>query len=183
MTSVCWWCSTSEDLVNMNHFFIVIASRSTLTRSGIPVRIPSLGQIDLFKNYFYSTEACAKKKNFFRINVNVNVQWTRFLNLYAWNNPRRVAMPLKSTIVSIRYRTRVISAISLILFNPYFSSRLLYITPGPVGWGCRIHRLHLCRGVRLSQWVSWYDTKQSDGEAPVMLEFGRMRSTPLLWVK
>ena len=25
----------------------------------------------------------------------------------------------------------------------------------PVGWGCRIHRLHLCRGIRLPQWVSW----------------------------
>ena len=27
---------------------------------------------------------------------------------------------------------------------------------------------------------SWYDTKQSDGEAPVMLEISRMRSTPSL---
>ena len=26
---------------------------------------------------------------------------------------------------------------------------------GPVGWGCRIHRLHLCRGVRHPQQVSW----------------------------
>ena len=25
----------------------------------------------------------------------------------------------------------------------------------PVGWGCRIHRLLLCRGVRPPQWVSW----------------------------
>ena len=25
-------------------------------------------------------------------------------------------------------------------------------------WGCRIHRLHLCRGVRLLPWVSWYTT-------------------------
>ena len=34
----------------------------------------------------------------------------------------------------------------------------------------RIHWLHLCRGVKLPQWVSWYDTKQSDGVVPVMLE-------------
>ena len=39
-----------------------------------------------------------------------------------------------------------------------------------VGWGCRIHRLHFCRDVRPPQWVSWYDTKQSDGEVPVMLD-------------
>ena len=25
----------------------------------------------------------------------------------------------------------------------------------PVGWGCRIHRQHLCRGLRLPQLVSW----------------------------
>ena len=29
------------------------------------------------------------------------------------------------------------------------------VSCGPVGWGCRIHWLHLCRGVRLSQQVSW----------------------------
>ena len=45
---------------------------------------------------------------------------------------------------------------------------------GPVRWSCRIHWLHICRGVRLSQRVSCYDTKKFDGEAPVM------RSTPSL---
>ena len=29
------------------------------------------------------------------------------------------------------------------------------VSCGPVGWGCRIHRLHLCRGVRFPQWVSY----------------------------
>ena len=51
---------------------------------------------------------------------------------------------------------------------------------GPIGWGCRIHWLHLCTGVRPSQRVSWYDTKQSDGEVPVILVLWGMRSTPLL---
>ena len=50
-----------------------------------------------------------------------------------------------------------------------------------VSWGRRIHRLHLCRGVKPPsiQWVSWYDTKQSDGEVPVMMELWRRWSTPL----
>ena len=49
----------------------------------------------------------------------------------------------------------------------------------PIGWGCWIHRLLLCRGVKLTQWVSWIEeTKQSDGEVPVMLELWWMRSTP-----
>ena len=47
----------------------------------------------------------------------------------------------------------------------------------PVGWGCRIHQLqdtpppNECPG---------YDTKQSDGEVPAMLELWGMRSTPSL---
>ena len=87
---------------------------------------------------------------------------------------------------------------------------ILYIftpqVPCPVGWGCRIHRLHLYRGVRhprVSYWLSrlglydtptaslprrktpahecpGYDTKQSDGEVPVMLEFWGIQRTPSL---
>ena len=50
----------------------------------------------------------------------------------------------------------------------------------PVGWGRRIHRLLLCRGVRPPTPTSGYDTKQSDGEVTAMLELWGMRSTPSL---
>ena len=60
------------------------------------------------------------------------------------------------------------------------SSRILTII-SPVGWGNRIHQLHLCRRVRPpTNECPGYDTKQSDGEVPVMLELWGMRSTPLL---
>ena len=49
----------------------------------------------------------------------------------------------------------------------------------PVGWCGRVHRLHLCRGVRPSNWVSWYDSKKAGWEAPV-LEFWRIWSIPSL---
>ena len=50
-----------------------------------------------------------------------------------------------------------------------------------VGWDCRRHRLHLCRGVRPPpNECPGYDTKQSDDEAPVMRELWGMRSTPSL---
>ena len=50
----------------------------------------------------------------------------------------------------------------------------------PVSWGCRIYWLNLCRGVRPPSRVSYYDTKQSDGEVPVMLEhWGMWRTTSL----
>ena len=47
---------------------------------------------------------------------------------------------------------------------------------------CRIHRLHLCRGVRPPPHneCPGYDTKQSDGEVPAELELWGMRSTPSL---
>ena len=53
---------------------------------------------------------------------------------------------------------------------------------GPVGCGCRIHLLLLCRGLRYAPPNTYPEshTKQSDGEVPVMLEFGRMWSSPSL---
>ena len=51
-----------------------------------------------------------------------------------------------------------------------------------MGWGCRIHQLLLCRGVRphASNECPVYDTKQSDREVPVMLELWGMRNTSSL---
>ena len=50
-----------------------------------------------------------------------------------------------------------------------------------VSWGCRIHWLHLCRGVRPPpNECPGYDTKQSDGEVPAVLELWGMRSIPPL---
>ena len=45
-----------------------------------------------------------------------------------------------------------------------------------VSWDCRIHRLHFCGEVRPQQRVSGYDIKQSNGEGPVILKFGRMQN-------
>ena len=53
----------------------------------------------------------------------------------------------------------------------------------PVGWGCRTHQLHLYRGLRPHPTHNKgleYDTKQSDGEVPVMLGLWEMRNTPSL---
>ena len=61
-----------------------------------------------------------------------------------------------------------------------YSQRDFQKIPGPVGWGGRLHRMHHCREVRLPPKLSWYDTKQSDGEAQIILQFWGMRSTSLL---
>ena len=57
---------------------------------------------------------------------------------------------------------------------------LLISVASPIGWGCRIHRLHHCRGIRAPNECPGYDIKQSDGEAPVMLEFWGMQIIPSL---
>ena len=50
----------------------------------------------------------------------------------------------------------------------------------PLVWGNTIDRRLLCRTVRSPNECSGYDTKQSDGEVPVMLELYEMQSTPSL---
>ena len=49
----------------------------------------------------------------------------------------------------------------------------------PVGWGCRIHTASLQRGkTPPPNECPGYDTKQSDGEVPPVLELWGMRTTP-----
>ena len=45
-----------------------------------------------------------------------------------------------------------------------------YVKFCPVGQDCRIHLLQLCTGVGLPKRDPDYNTIQSDGEVPVMLE-------------
>ena len=47
----------------------------------------------------------------------------------------------------------------------------LFAISCPVTWGCRMPQLHLCRGVRPPpNLCPGYDTKQSDGKVPLILE-------------
>ena len=51
----------------------------------------------------------------------------------------------------------------------------------PFGWGCKIHRQLLCRGVRPpTNKCPGYGTKKSDSGVLVMLELWRMWGTPCL---
>ena len=56
-----------------------------------------------------------------------------------------------------------------------------YYLPSPVGWGCRIRRLQLCKGERPYGECPAYETKSSDGEAFV-LGFRGMQSTPFITI-
>ena len=50
----------------------------------------------------------------------------------------------------------------------------------PVGWGNRIHRVHLYRGARPHQRVFWCDIKQPGCEASLMMEIWGIQSIPSL---
>ena len=76
--------------------------------------------------------------------------------------------------------TRSIYKSYIHIFNIHVWTGLALNGPCPVGWGCRIHWLHLYRGVRPPNECPRYDTEQSDDEFPVMLELWVMRSTPSL---
>ena len=78
-----------------------------------------------------------------------------------------------------KFWTRLCISLTAKTFGKYMNPTIL--PPGPFCLGCIIHRLHLLRGKTPTLRVSWkYDTKQFDGEIPVMLDFWGMQSTPLL---
>ena len=64
--------------------------------------------------------------------------------------------------------------------NFIFNFLIILIKLINVGWGCRIHRLHLYRKINSPNESPGYDTKQSDAEVPVMLEFWGMQRIPSL---
>ena len=126
------WCriTSGGDLENMEYPFIAIIPRSNITRSG---RIPSLVQIDLFKNQLYKIEACAERKNFqetTRNNLNIKHTMNAISNLWAWNDPIRFDKPkihLCHTMLfehlSVKYKLRKLvvkiftSVLNLILYE------------------------------------------------------------------
>ena len=62
----------------------------------------------------------------------------------------------------------------------FVCANFLRLISCPVGLGCRIHRLHLCRGVQFPQRMSCYYSKPSESKASVMLKLWGMQSTPSL---
>ena len=53
-----------------------------------------------------------------------------------------------------------------VLKNPTILLATLNVASCPVGWGCRIYQLLLCRVVKKSNKCLGHDTKQSDSEFP-----------------
>ena len=66
-------------------------------------------------------------------------------------------------------------------YNFVYWNKVVYFSfAQSAGGGCKIHQLHLCGEGKHPPECPGYDTKQSNGEVPVMLELWGIRSTPSL---
>ena len=85
-------------------------------------------------------------------------------------------------VISIWWSSNQVINIYIYIYIYIYIHTHIEVSSCPVGSGCRIHWLLLCRGVRPppTNECPDYDTKQSDGEVPVMLELWEMLSTPSL---
>ena len=124
--------------------------------------------------------------------------WLRFFDtrretqfLLCWpyyadpTNAWRILWCIRSQFISAGQDPKNLTAAATVenstvcLYGPISTPNWLFFKI--LGWGCRIHRLHLCRGVRPApNECPGYDTKQSDGEVPVMSKLWRIGSTLLL---
>ena len=89
-----------------------------------------------------------------------------------------ISRTAKSTILKVLF----FCWLSLgLVFWPSLGDPVVCQSPIFPFWGCRIHRVHLCRGVRPppNNECPRSDTKQSDGDVPVMLELWGIWSAPL----
>ena len=67
---------------------------------------------------------------------------------------RNIIFPCK--LIHVNYTMHLIQFSEFTKFTDLIRHENLWLFSYPVGWGCRIYRLHLCRGVRSPpQRVSW----------------------------
>ena len=100
LNCIWWWGNSFRGLGSVNYPFVAINSWSTLTQSLSTCWVFHQWVNKIFlKNDSYLIGSWAKIKNFkkqLHKNVNTNVQWMRFPNHKAENNPRQIDMPLIS---------------------------------------------------------------------------------------
>ena len=68
LNHILWWGSSSGDMESVKYLFITITPKVNADKVVVPVRAPSMGQIDLFKNYLDLIRLCAKKKKLLKSN-------------------------------------------------------------------------------------------------------------------
>ena len=132
------------------------------------------------------------QENFMRLIIQDEFCFELLLHDSQW-----ITFPIQSCLLLYSFRAVLLNLLFIFFFHidfcinvivPYFvvlccySKRFSFsFEVCPVGWDCKIYRLHLCRGVGPHpNECPRYDTKQSDGEAQVMLELWGMQSTPSL---
>ena len=81
---------------------------------------------------------------------------------------RKISLLFNSTCFATKTNFILIKKKKSWLLKILYKIWIYKLRLSPVCWCYGICRLNLCRGVKLSQWVSWYDTKLSDSESFVL---------------
>ena len=146
--------------------------------SGIPTFIPDNLWLSLEIKWQQATSTFLSILCYCDNYCNCCSGYCRFQHLYLFT--RWLVIIVKDRVTSCDFKSTAPSSGLLFQSLREFSQN----SDCPVGWGCRIHRLPFGRGVRpLPNECPRYDSKQSDGEVPIMLEVWGMQSTlsmPLL---
>ena len=109
--------------------------------------------------------------------INTHTWWeNRWIHAFA----KDISLKWNTSSLNFDYQVHFTTMVITLLLNHPYLLTVHNTINCPVGWGCRIHRLLLWRGVRPPNESPGYDTKQSHGEVPVMLELWGTRSTPSL---
>ena len=108
--------------------------------------------------------------------LNNTIVWILFTRVLISKSSSPCTSPL--VIISSALITTGITV--TFMFHSFLVPEQASCTYCRLGRDCKIHRLFLCRVVRPPNKCPGYDTKQSDGEVPVILELWGMWSTPLL---
>ena len=93
----------------------------------------------------------------------------KFMKVLAWSTRSQLLLVWSDTHSYIRLLSEFSHLITTLVFIVLVTFLFIKCVFSPIGCGCRICQLHLCKGVGFTpNKYPGYDIKSSDGEAPVL---------------
>ena len=148
--------TSSGAMESVEYPFVAITLIPTLIRSGRFCWSPIYNSNRLVwkllasgRNNWCHINVCTQMIIFKKCICSSNSQTTEYLWSPQWP-------PNPTSLLEIFQELKLHSNLQLTdSFSIDWFLKHVYASNSPVGWGCRLHRLLLCRGIRLPQRVSW----------------------------
>ena len=161
-------------LLNTQYYKVTIKVKWSNPGKGVAPS-PDIGVVDIEKGAFRSPSTTVANFIFFTIQLNIYPEklfitfwiWQKYIFIYVSDTCFLLyRSPLYVTLICICNMVLTLHCSSLVGWGCRIHRQHLCrgVRPsneaGPVGWGCRMHQLYLCRRVRLLQWMSciWHKT-------------------------